>query len=617
MHQWAQENGLTPENGYPDEDADLFEFYSAFVYTNEFLQGEIKPLTSMVISDTEYGLDSAAVFVNGKYVADPSELEETLNEGNANRVKTIFIQAKSSEGFKQPMTARFINQVKTIADAATELGSSKFEGNLYRIASLIHAIIQNIGRFETAQIPCSLYYVTTAGHDGTRGALQDPQVADQLKLLEALGIFETVSTPREFSDVWGYPEIIDFRAHGHQQLWQKFRASTAPQKVQFKWDRQQTIPTPNVEESASIGVIPASELLKIISEDGRLRSNIFDENVRQYQGNDNPVNTEIAKTLQSERRSQFAYLNNGVTLITREMSTISDLVTLNDYQVVNGGQTSHTIYNWATSEAREDLAEQLQNTWIPIKVIQSPDRSTLRDVTLATNNQTQVTEFEKRATSPKAKSVEEYFSQSGLGGLRYKRQSGVAKMDTVRAKVSETAELTRITAAVAYGHSAAATRAKKEVDDKLGDLIWAEGNPEGMFYVSAYISYRIDAFFNRNRNNDFAKISISRYHIAMLTALILEPALANIYEKNPNDVRARDFKSIELFQDPASVADLEKRIDGTIESAAEIVYSFFGDVVSDGKSLVKDQVRRNYVQTDLVEFYKGVNARHFLGEALE
>lgn len=601
MYSWAEENGITPENGFPSKDEDLFEYYSAFVYMNEFLQGDLKHLSEITIHSQEFGLDSAGVFVNGKFVGDPDDLSETLNEGHFNRVHVIFIQAKTATGYDQSMIARFINQVKTIAEAATEIETTRFKGDLLKIARLINAVIENIGRFETPQIPCSLYYVTTSSHNGTQQSLKDPQVIDALKGLENLGIFQTIKPPEEAEERLG-TEIIDFKADGHKELWIKYRMSTAPQEVQFKWDRRQTIPANSDLESASIGVVTAQELLKILSVDGELRSNIFDENVRLYQGHDNPVNQEIANTLNSDRRGQFPYLNNGVTLITGSMSTVSDLVTLVDYQVVNGGQTSHEVFHWASSLPEDEGPAALSTTWVPLKVIQSPDRSTLRDVTLATNNQTQVTDFEKRSNSPKSSEVEEYFSQSGPGGLRYKRQSGVSKMDTVQAKVTETAELTRSVAAAAFGQSSIATRSKKEVEAKFGDYIWDDGHPEGMYYYAAFLSYRIDAFFNRNRNNEFSRVSIARFHIAMLASVMLAPDLESIFRKQPGKVTSKELSKIAFFKDPAANKDLEKIVDEHIEKAATTVLKFYKSRVADGSSLLKDHVRGNTVQIDLLDF---------------
>lgn len=605
MLSWADEYGITPANGYPKDDAKLFEYYSAFVYMNEYLQGDVRNLSDLVMSGREFGLDAAGVFINNKLIVDPGDLQDSLNEGKSNRVDVVFLQAKTTEGFDQSMTARFIIQVKCLAEAAVDLNSHIFTGSLHRIATILNAVINNIGRFETSQIPCSLYYVTTASQDGTATSVADPQVVDALRSLNSLGIFQTIKTPEILERTKGLgAEMIDFRAHGHRELFEKHRMTTSPQEVQFKWDRRQNIPAESDCDAASIGVVTAHELLKILSTQGELRPNIFDENVRLYQGEDNPVNKEIFRTLSGERRGQFPYLNNGLTVIASAMETVSDRVTLKDYQVVNGGQTSHEIFRWASSlEDNEERETILTSTWVPLKVIQSPDRSTLRDVTLATNNQTEVTDYEKRANSHKSTEVEEYFSQSGVGGLRYKRQSGAAKMDTVQAKVTETAELTRSVAATAFGQSSMATRSKKEVEERLGDYVWEETRPEGMFYLSAFLSYRIDAFFNRNRSNSISAISIARYHVAMISSVILEPAVEPIFRKNPSKVTSKELRKINLFRDPISVSNLEKRIDEAIELSATIIYNFYQEEISDGKSLLKDQVRGNSVQTELLDYY--------------
>jgi len=59
--------------------------------------------------------------------------------------------------------------------------------------------------------------------------------------------------------------------------------------------------------------LPCSEFLKLITdEDGEIQKSLFYDNVRDFQGS-NPVNSEIAATLNSsDTAGNFVLLNNGI-----------------------------------------------------------------------------------------------------------------------------------------------------------------------------------------------------------------------------------------------------------------------------------------------------------------
>ena len=60
----------------------------------------------------------------------------------------------------------------------------------------------------------------------------------------------------------------------------------------------------------------------IADEKGKLRRNIFESNVRDYQGT-NPVNDEIQDTLRNRGPEDFWWLNNGVTVLASRPGTLS------------------------------------------------------------------------------------------------------------------------------------------------------------------------------------------------------------------------------------------------------------------------------------------------------
>ena len=64
--------------------------------------------------------------------------------------------------------------------------------------------------------------------------------------------------------------------------------------------------------------MPASTFLSLVSnEDGVIKSILYD-NIRDFQG-ENDINREIAATLSSSDSDKFVILNNGITIICKEL----------------------------------------------------------------------------------------------------------------------------------------------------------------------------------------------------------------------------------------------------------------------------------------------------------
>lgn len=106
---------------------------------------------------------------------------------------------------------------------------------------------------------------------------------------------------------------------------------------------------------ALIATVEASEIVSIIaSEDNpdEVNESIFDDNVRIYLTRSNPINKEIISTALSESRRLFWYLNNGLTITCESFSypvgTRAPTVEVTGMQIVNGGQTSHALFEART-----------------------------------------------------------------------------------------------------------------------------------------------------------------------------------------------------------------------------------------------------------------------------
>ena len=144
------------------------------------------------------------------------------------------------------------------------------------------------------------------------------------------------------------------------------------------------------------------EFINIISDDSRddILGSIFDENVRDRQDY-NKVNKEIRETLESSVRGRSVLMNNGVTIIARNLQQIGSRFTITDFQIVNGCQTSHVVFD------RRGL--DLDLVFIPLRLIVTQDDDVKESITRATNRQTELKAEQLYALTSFAKQLEMFF----------------------------------------------------------------------------------------------------------------------------------------------------------------------------------------------------------------
>ena len=131
----------------------------------------------------------------------------------------------------------------------------------------------------------------------------------------------------------------------------------------------------------------------------------------------NKVNSEMRATLADPtKRVYFPLLNNGVTVVAKRVNVTGSRFTIEDYQVVNGCQTSFVLH-----ESREYLSPDI---YIPLRLIATQDAEIRDSIIKATNRQTQVPEDQLLALSDFPKSLEAFFpTYDGKKRLYYERRS--------------------------------------------------------------------------------------------------------------------------------------------------------------------------------------------------
>lgn len=302
------------------------------------------------------GIDGVAIFVNDQIVVSKDEVD--VFKKRPIRARFVFIQSKTSRSFE-------MDGLSKLAYAVHDFFRDTPKAPLNdRIAELrdIQKYILTATLYSAPTL--GLYYVTkgTWNHDPTLEGF----VESEKKRFQDTELFGGV----------GF-DIVDAARLKH--LYRSFKDSIE-RRIHF--DKRTTLPQIEGVQQALIGVLGCKEFLKLISDDdGELLRRVFYENIRDYQG-ENAVNDEIRTSILGllGGRDKFVLLNNGITVIARSLTVVGDEVTLTDYQVVNGCQTSHVLfYN------KDAIADDLM---VPVKLVSTDRKELTNAIIKATNRQT-------------------------------------------------------------------------------------------------------------------------------------------------------------------------------------------------------------------------------------
>jgi hypothetical protein len=210
-------------------------------------------------------------------------------------------------------------------------------------------------------------------------------------------------------------------------------------------------------------------------------------------------------------------LNNGVTVVAKRVGATGRRLVVEDYQVVNGCQTSFVLH-----ETKPSLPPDV---YVPLRLIATEDSEVRDSIIKATNRQTQVSDEQLLALSDFPKSLEAFFpTYDGRKKLFYERRSrqyAAERLEKVR--VIDVRTLVRAFASVFMELPHRTTRTYKALLRTVGTDIFNATHKLEPYYAAAYAHYRLDFLF-RNQTIP-ADLKAARYHLLMASRLIHSTAV--------------------------------------------------------------------------------------------
>lgn len=465
----------------------------------------------------DLGIDGAAIIVNGALVTTIDEVDDLAEANKFVKAEFVFCQAKSQSNFDGKDISNFFFGIRDLFSGA-DARLPRNEG-LQAFERIITKIYTKSAIFKRGNPSVKMYFVTTG--KWLDDAKLQARIDNEKQALLDLNIFSEV-------------DLIPVDALLLQKLYNKAKNRISKS---FTFSGRVTLPPlPGVTE-AFLGFLPVSEFLKLITdESGNILRGLFYDNVRDFQG-DNPVNHEIEQTLISNDRKLFVLLNNGITVVCgAEIQKTGDLFTIEDYQIVNGCQTSHVIYN-----SQQYLIDK--EFQIPVKLIVLKNEEVKNKVVKATNRQTQVKDEELTALTDFQKRLEEYYQAISQENqkLYYERRSQQYRADQniERIRIVTIANQIRTFASMFLGQAHIASRYYGTLLRTVEGRIFVANHSPTPYYLSAYALFKLESLLRKKAIP--AKYRPFKYHLIQAVRLLLEkeplPAfLSNKFERYCNQI---------------------------------------------------------------------------------
>jgi hypothetical protein len=444
-----------------------FEKFANFVVLCKRIASTVE-LDDVTTGEDDDGTDGIAVIINEEHVVSPEDAEAIfINERRNNDVEVVFIQAKTSEGFDLGDFLKFKESVLRFFTQDPYCASSELQRDA---RATFDVTIRNVPKIRHGKPSIAAAYVTTGTYSAPE-ALESAR-ADMTRQLQGLGLFKN----------------IDVRFMGRDELVNAWVASYSGIEASLVMNSSASLPDIAGIDEAYLVVVKAKDYVKnlLVSDDGTIRGQIFEENVRHFLGAENPVNAQIAETLRdANARTRFPVLNNGVTLVSPDIRVQGTTLHISNFQIVNGCQTSHVLF-----ENRDALTDDLMMT---LKVVETTDEDVFSELVRATNSQSKIEESQFLSLNPVSKRVEAYFNtfEGQEGRLYFERRDRQYVGKGISAiRVVSLHNAAKCVCAMFLHRPDLAFKYPKQMYELFGARIFHEGNREIIYYASALALYR-------------------------------------------------------------------------------------------------------------------------------
>jgi len=474
------------------QESDLFEHFVNYIILEKKLEDRLDEDALSVVNigvNGTFGLDGFAILINKHLITSIEDLDEIIDNNSKPTAEVFFIQSKTSNSFDVKEISSFGNSIE---DFVSIVQKYSWNENAKNFIDLFKHLTNRANDLETNP-SCQIFYCTLGEY------LNDNNTEAERKR-----ILKNVREQRVFNKV-------DFHFFDYNSLQSDYKKIGQKISRTFAFSQKTLIPDIDKVKEAYIGVVPAKTIIDLIEEDTELISSIFYDNVRDFQGF-NKINKEIKNTIADENlKYAFSVLNNGITIIAEKLVPSRDNVTITNYQIINGLQTSRVL-----SDSKEFIDDKV---FVTLKLIVTEDENLISKIIRSTNRQTEVKEEDLLAYSDFQKKLEDFFKTfSDPDKLFYERRSKQYNGTSTDSKlIIDKSTLIKTMGSFYFLKPQLATRYFGALFNEFGKQLFLDTHKLYPYYTAALIYNRLDSRFRANKiDKKYKKI---RYFILMMLRL--------------------------------------------------------------------------------------------------
>lgn len=454
-------------------------------------------LDDVTTGNGDDGVDGVAVILDEEILVSDEDARVAFKSDRKNHdVEIVFIQAKTSDGFDLGDFLKFKESILRFLNEDPYLAVDSIQCNARNI---FDECIGNVPKIRNGKPRLTARFISTGNYLAPK------------EFEGAIAAFE-----RQLRDV-GYFSEVDIKCLGRNELTELWVSTYSGITAQLPLFGSAPLPTIAGIEEAYLVVARAVDVVSnlLVAQDGSLRAQVFEENVRAYLGGDNAVNQSIADTLNNRNTStRFPVLNNGITIVSPDIRLQGNVLHLENFQIVNGCQTSNILY--------ENRGRYDDTVMVTLKVIETSSEDVFSELVRATNSQSKVDETQFLTLRPIIKRVEQLFNSfEGQDGRLYfeRREKQYFGKEVPAIRTFNINTVAKCVASMFCHRPDLAYRYPKKMYETLSSIMFDEENKEIVFYASCLTLYRLHLYVASS--NVPQNMRRFKWHILVMVCVII------------------------------------------------------------------------------------------------
>ncbi|MBQ3511156.1 MAG: AIPR family protein [Bacilli bacterium] len=495
-------------------DLNKFLLFSTYQICKKNNLDENMLIDSVIEGGGDGGIDSIVILVDKKYMFSLSEFNEYSNNINENsKIEIYIIQAKETNGIKESAFMKIKDSFDRLLLNEISLNIKKqYKKTLIEKFMLINDILIKVSP-KTNNIYFNISYAYTGKLDNDSISVGTKSQMDSIKRIISERVY--IDESKVVISIFDSAKLIT----------EANKSVSKDYIIKYK-----TIFKMNYCSEAENGFVMNMSLkdyYNLITKDSEIIDELFEGNIRDYEGESVEVNKNIKNSLENVFEADFWWLNNGVTMIVDSYSPLpNDSAKVVNPIIVNGLQTSYTIFNYF-NENEEKLAGEQRN--ILLKVITTDSVSISDMIISSTNRQNPVKPAQLKATDPIQKDIEQLLLQSGI---YYERRKNFYRNRGYDIRKIVTLEnLSQYLESIYFGDCSGARNNPTSLlkSDKLYKKLFNKQNDPMLYAITAKIALRTLEELRqiKKENKDIFKtkysvsLDIFKFYIMRIVTLVL------------------------------------------------------------------------------------------------